>query len=378
MHIDPIASLASVPKGRRFDAWLLTTDFKQRLCLRMLFLTALVQGVCIALLYYGAHLGIFPQGPVHVLGLVGLLNSLGFYIAVRSGWNRRFQEPTLALPQTLVSQSMIAAAYTITGPAHASSIIVLPLVLVFGMFNMRVGQVRFIAAYTIALMGAVMVWKSRTDPLTYPPYLELIYFVLVACVLPAISQLSLQLMSMRARLKRHKAELQRALAHIGELATRDELTGLPNRRRISELLGEHAMRQARGAPDFYVAMVDLDHFKAINDQHGHGVGDDVLRSFSAQARAVLRNTDIISRWGGEEFLLLLPETPPGEPTVGLERLRAQLATLEVSAAAPDLRLGFSAGFARFQKGETTARTIERADRALYDAKAGGRNRTVVL
>jgi diguanylate cyclase (GGDEF)-like protein len=204
------------------------------------------------------------------------------------------------------------------------------------------------------------------------------YFVLVATVMSIISQLSVQLMNMRVRLKTQKLALENALAHIQEMATRDELTGLVNRRCMMGLLNEHALRRMRGGPDFYIAMVDLDHFKSVNDSHGHAVGDEALRAFACQALAVLRTTDIIGRWGGEEFLLLLPETPPGEPTVGVARLRAHLACTQVCRVVPGLRVAFSAGFARYHEGEPVDQTIERADRALYAAKSAGRNRSVVL
>jgi diguanylate cyclase (GGDEF)-like protein len=184
-------------------------------------------------------------------------------------------------------------------------------------------------------------------------------------------------MDMRLRLKSQKLALENALARIQEIATRDELTGLPNRRSMMSMAQDHALRRARGGLPFYVAMVDLDHFKDINDTWGHAVGDQTLRAFAAQAQAVLRTTDVIGRWGGEEFLLLLPETPPGEPVVGIERLRARLAGLAVCAAAPELRIRFSAGFTRYAEGEPIGQAIERADRALYAAKEAGRNRTVV-
>ncbi|MET0982724.1 MAG: GGDEF domain-containing protein [Telluria sp.] len=121
-----------------------------------------------------------------------------------------------------------------------------------------------------------------------------------------------------------------------------------------------------------------DHFKNINDTYGHAAGDAVLRSFAAQAQVLLRSTDIIGRWGGEEFLVLLQETPPGEPTLGVGRLRESLGVTAASPALPDVRVRFSAGFARYEEGEPIDQAIERADRALYAAKSAGRNRSVVL
>jgi hypothetical protein len=146
---------------KHLDALLFTTDFKQRVTLRVLALTAMVYATCIALLYYGAVNGIFESEPVIWLALACVVHVAGFYTAVRSGWNQRRADPTLAFAQTVVSQTLIAAGYAITGPAHAASLLILALVMVFGMFNMRVLAVRIVAAYTILLMGAIMLWKSQ-------------------------------------------------------------------------------------------------------------------------------------------------------------------------------------------------------------------------
>ncbi|TFW35688.1 GGDEF domain-containing protein [Massilia horti] len=363
--------------GRLSDV-VLTTDDKQRRCLTVLLLASLVKAISVALLAFGAMSGMVRAHDVTMVGLLLLVTIAGFYVAIRSGWNRRCADPTLSFAQTIAAQTLIAAVYAISGPMHPAALSVFALVLVFGMFSMRVEAVRTVCLYTLVLVGSVMAWRARTDPHLYPARLEIIYFVLLATVLGMISHLSAQLMGMRQRLKTQKAALENALARIQQIATRDELTGLPNRRNMMDQLHEHALRRARGGSSFYVAMVDLDHFKEVNDTYGHAVGDDTLRAFACQAQSVLRNTDIIGRWGGEEFLLLLPETPPGEPTVGIERLRARLATLAVCPAVPELRVRFSAGFTRYREGEPVDLAIERADRALYESKAGGRNRTVVL
>jgi diguanylate cyclase (GGDEF)-like protein len=124
-----------------------------------------------------------------------------------------------------------------------------------------------------------------------------------------------------------------------------------------------------------VALLDLDHFKQVNDQHGHRVGDEVLVRFAMVAREVLRQTDLIGRWGGEEFMVLLPDTDPAQlGLIGLDRLRERLARTQVSGAAADLRVRFSAGIACAVTGETTEQLMARADQALYQAKAAGRDR----
>lgn len=361
----------------RLGAFFLGSDSRQRLTLGLLGLAVLVTAMIVMLLVYAAAIGVADARQVAVLSLAFFAFIGGFYAVIRSGHNRRFSDPTLAMPQAIMAQTLIACAYAITGPVHGATVIMLALVMVFGMFSLRAAAVRILSAYTVAVMGAVMLWCTRHQPEYYQPQRELFNFGMTAVVMLAIALLSGRLLAMRARLKTQKLALEQALAHIKEMAARDELTGLPNRRRMMTLLQEHATRQARGGPRFYVCIVDLDHFKSINDSHGHAAGDAVLRWFATQAQAVLRSTDIIGRWGGEEFLLLLPETPPGEPTLGVARLREAL-RVAASPALPNVRIRFSAGFARYEEGEPIDQAIERADRALYAAKSAGRNCSVVL
>ena len=354
------------------------TDSRQRSTLQLLGLAALVTATVVVLLVYAATIGVADVGQVGAVTGSFFLFILGFYAVIRSGLNKRFADPTLAMPQTVMAQTLIAGAYAITGPVHGATVIMLSLVMVFGMFSLRPASVRLACVYTVILMGAVMYWCASNAPRHYPARQEVFNFALTAIVMLAISQLSGQLSDMRTRLKTQKIALEQALSHIKEMAARDELTGLPNRRRMMTLLQEHATRHARGGPRFFVCIIDLDHFKSINDTYGHAAGDAVLRAFATQAQVVLRTTDMIGRWGGEEFLLLLPESPPGDPTLAVARLRDSLAELPASPALHDLRVRFSAGFARYEEGEPIDQAIERADRALYAAKSAGRNRSVVL
>jgi len=157
----------------------------------------------------------------------------------------------------------------------------------------------------------------------------------------------------------------------------DELTRLSNRRHILELLDTEHARCMRSGEPLSVVLMDLDHFKAINDRHGHAVGDAVLREFAQALRAGLRESDFAGRWGGEEFLLVLPRMHAGAAAALVDRLREAVATILFDPGLPELRIGFSAGTATCAAGEATPSTIERADQAMYLAKQGGRGRTVV-
>jgi diguanylate cyclase (GGDEF)-like protein len=127
-----------------------------------------------------------------------------------------------------------------------------------------------------------------------------------------------------------------------------------------------------------VVLLDIDHFKAINDSHGHGVGDQVLQGFAQRLAALVRDTDLAGRWGGEEFLLLLPHHQTDEAVQAAERLRQELATMTVAlpCGAP-LSVTVSIGVARFEPTDTPEGVVARADRALYAAKAQGRDQVVM-
>jgi diguanylate cyclase (GGDEF)-like protein len=183
------------------------------------------------------------------------------------------------------------------------------------------------------------------------------------------------LSNIRARSSQRKQSLAEALARIRELAIRDELTGLFNRRHMLELLHTERSRADRSAQPWCLCMIDIDHFKTINDRHGHGVGDEVLRSLSLIIRDGLRDCDHVARWGGEEFLILLPNTGLDEAVLVVERIRQSLLRTGVSRSVPDLRVTLSAGVSQVLADESLPQTIDRADQALYRAKAAGRNCT---
>jgi diguanylate cyclase (GGDEF)-like protein/PAS domain S-box-containing protein len=164
-------------------------------------------------------------------------------------------------------------------------------------------------------------------------------------------------------LKLVEAEREKLLGEVQDLARRDDLTGLPNRRALQELMPRELARARRSQAPLCVAIVDIDHFKAFNDSHGHLAGDEILRQCAIAWDSALRAEDTIVRFGGEEFLVLLPETSPEQAAEIVERLRA--ATPEGQSC--------SAGLAHWDFVESVDDLFGRADKALYLAKAGGRD-----
>jgi len=362
----------------RLNDWLLSTDRKQRLRITRSLMAANVFVACVFLQMYAAWVGFMDVEDVKRLSGAIVLNIVGWYLFLRSGLNQRFEDPAMTLPQILSALTIIVGAYSVTGPVHGSTMMLLALVLVFGIFNMKQRGARIAGGYTVVLMGIAMAIKMRTDPVNYPFKLEIAHFVLTAAIVPTISALAAQLSSLRAKLQAQKDELANALIRIQILATRDELTGLLNRRHMIEVLSQHRKRLERsGHHRFCLALLDIDHFKRINDTYGHGVGDEVLRNFAKVVQSGLRDTDVLARWGGEEFLVLLNDTSPELANVGLERARYMLAEATLVPALPELKPTFSAGLTAYNDLEPLDVCIERADRALYKAKDGGRNCTVI-
>lgn len=356
---------------------LLSTDKKQRLRIRRSLLASLVFFISISSILFLSFMDRIAVSTAMILSVGMIVSCTAFYAALRSGFNLRFQEPALTMPQILVAMTWISIAYATTGLAHTSTLMLFALVMVFGIFVMNPRSSIIAACYAIILLILTMTYKSITEPSVYLWDIELVTLLMFSTMMATITFLSQQLARMRNRLKQQKNELEQAVSQIQKIAAYDELTGLINRRRMTELLAEHSRNQTRQTEGFAIAMLDLDYFKQINDKYGHATGDMVLATFGRAAREVLREIDILSRWGGEEFLLLMPKTNNGHPSVGIERLRAYLACIQLSPRLPELRISFSVGFTCYQKGESIYDTIKRADAALYQAKAQGRNCTVI-
>lgn len=182
-----------------------------------------------------------------------------------------------------------------------------------------------------------------------------------------------QLQKVRGDLEESNAALRTTLAAAELLAARDQLTGLCNRRNFDQRLEAAIARAARHGDEFSLLMIDLDHFKNVNDYYGHATGDDVLRRFGEVLRERLRQNDVAARWGGEEFVVLADGAHLDNARLLAEQIREAVAQTPFP---PVPRVTVSIGIAEYQEGETGDDLLRRADKALYGAKRNGRNRVI--
>jgi two-component system cell cycle response regulator len=164
-----------------------------------------------------------------------------------------------------------------------------------------------------------------------------------------------------------------------ELAVTDQLTGLHNRRYMESQLKSLLARSSRGGPPVSVLIADIDHFKRVNDLFGHDAGDDVIREFAARLASNFRPRDLACRYGGEEFVVIMPETNANDANMIAERLRSSIeeAAFFLGSARDTLEVTCSVGVAVAQTNELDYETLlKRADEALYVAKRSGRNKVV--
>ena len=185
-------------------------------------------------------------------------------------------------------------------------------------------------------------------------------------------------LQLHLKVKRLQDELVLKNASLARLSSLDALTGLRARRYVDEMLNIEFLRARRYRTDLALVMLDVDHFKRINDEHGHVAGDAVLRGLSELLLCVTRRTDVAGRYGGEEFVVIMPQSRASSAETFAERLRESVEKARFPVAGGDLKVTLSAGVAQYDRTVSSPEDLlSRADRALYDAKEGGRNRVAV-
>jgi len=368
---NPIAETDSIDVG-------LTPEVAARRAMQrryMLDLTGVSYVIDAAVLLIYGYAGTVPMTVGPAFALCGLLAVVAFILLSELGINDRFRDHYLIIPQSTVNLAiMLAFAYAVP---QVGFMFLGTLSVVYGFSSLRSTPRQTAVAWTIATLGVSAIFLLTDAPLAMPSgsYLERLATALVfILILGRCMFLGMFSSSLRASLYQNSVELKQAYKRIEELAEVDELTGALNRRSIMRALGEEIARARRSETPCTVALIDLDWFKRINDRFGHPAGDEVLRTFAIAMFANIRTIDKFGRYGGEEFLLILPETADSAAQRTLDRLRVIVADLDWSAISPGLAVTMSAGLAVLRPDDSPESILGRADAALYRAKDLGRNR----
>ena len=345
----------------------LTPAQRQALRLRRL-MAASTYALGLVMLTLCWQLGLFPGAALAQVAGLFLLINVGLLAAFTTGWNERFDDPSLTAPQVCLGGIMVAIIQVLGRDVQFIAAPFYSVLFVFGMLQLNARDLARVTAYLLVSYCAAMLLRYQL----YRDALDLRVEAIGAALVVACSVWFAAAASYISKLR---ARLHASLQQIAVLATHDALTGLWNRRQIDldlEAAIEHARRHGS---TLCVALVDVDHFKAVNDRYGHAMGDEVLIRVAGCLADSLRAGDRVGRFGGEEFLLVLPATTMAEVSSLAERLRERLETLQTLPAG-ERPVTASFGLAAWRGAESAADLVRRADQALYRAKHAGRNRVV--
>nr|WP_322940033.1 GGDEF domain-containing protein [Pseudomonas sp. s4] len=332
--------------------------------------------VCWFAVINGHSLGTISTAAWLSLGVFG--SQLVFLRLFLSGRNLRYDDPSLTEAQVLVAlawQPLVLAQFD---SARGVMMVFYVLILLFGVFQLTPKVFVRCAIFAFFGFAAMLLFEAYRMPMldSSMAWLQVwVLFILLVWLCLFSSYVQAMRKRMRQRrfaLQAHQDTLRGMMRQLEDLVATDELTGLFNRRHFLRVATRELEHTAPGG-QHGLALIDLDHFKRINDAHGHAAGDRVLQTFAAVARACLRDGDIIARYGGEEFVLLLPNTDADQLTACCERLREAFAKAEPVGVKLE-NLSLSAGMTLLVAGDDLDEALQRADQALYQAKRGGRNR----
>ncbi len=328
-----------------------------------------------AILLFYAYAGTIPVMIAPAYAACGMLLVTAIIILSELGFNERFRDHYLVVPQSTLCM-LVALAFSYVAP-EVGVMFLSTLFVVFSFSALRSTPRQTMIIWTAMALGLAGLFLLTDKPVSLPhaTYPERVAtMVMLVLTIGRCMSIGIFSSSLKQSLYRSGLKLKEAYKRIEELAELDELTGSFNRRCIMRMLDEEITRAGRSGAPCSIALIDLDYFKRINDAHGHPTGDEVLRTFAITMFANLRSIDRFGRYGGEEFLLVLPELAQEGAVRALDRLRAIIAELDWSAFSPGMKVTISAGVATLKPNEGPDTFLARADSALYTANAQGRNR----
>ncbi|MET1080864.1 MAG: GGDEF domain-containing protein [Pseudomonas sp.] len=331
------------------------------------------------LLCWLAYAGGFMQLSLAGMGVLSFVVCASCLVMLLLMWlnlNLRFHDPSLTLPQMAWAIALVfVTAYFADGQRFLFLMMAL-MALMFGAFSLDLRGFVKIGLFTTICYGLLVGALARRDgalELRVEGLQAMAFFVLMA----GMSMLGLEMSGLRRTLQERNRDLNQALERIQQLVITDEVTGLYNRRFARELLAQQKALADRGTYRFVLCMIELDHFKTVNERYGHTAGEGVLNQLARHFEQAIRDVDFAARIGHEEFLLVLSQTDIAGALQMLERLREAIAGQQWQGC-PELHLTLSVGVSGYCTPEPWAQSLQRADHALQKAKAEGRDQVVVL
>jgi diguanylate cyclase (GGDEF)-like protein len=322
--------------------------------------------VCLALLVC-AFLDLLPWH-VAIEGTAGVATLVVvFYLIVRTGLNLRFRDPSLATEQTAAAILFLAYIMYHAGQAREALTSFYLVVMLFGALRLSAARLAALSVLALVAHGTMLHLSYLRDQEYMDVEAAITEFAVLMIALPWFAAMGGYVNRLRTRLAETNRKLEEAFERIQNVAIRDALTGAYNRRFLMETLAREQARAGRLGGSFSVCVIDVDHFKNVNDTFGHAAGDEVLKQVAAVAARGLRAVDVFGRFGGEEFLVILPDTDRAGALLVAERIRAAMET--------ETKVTVTIGVAEHAKDDVSA-VLARADQALYRGKTAGRNQVI--
>jgi len=362
---------------RRFNLKLVFgSDQKQALRIRRFLLAAGTSFIVLFLFAVCYAKGLLDLAVLIQAGSIIFALVVVFYVLMRSGLNQRFRDPSLTSWQIAAASLTIIYVMYHADRTREVLLMVYLMPFLFGVFRLDTQKLLSLALFVLIAYTGMIALSAYTKPATVDAVTEVTRFAVLATVLPWFAVMGGYIQELRKRLHQSNLRLQAAVDKIQDIALRDELTGVYNRRYLIEALRQEKARAERTDARLAVCLFDVDNFKQVNDQFGHAAGDSVLRVFASVGLQGLRGGDVFGRFGGEEFLLLLPQTTVEGAVASAERIRTRIEQIVFPELPEDTRVTVTVGVAFMETGEDISQVLRRADQALYRGKAAGRNRVV--
>ncbi|WP_370519448.1 GGDEF domain-containing protein [Alcanivorax sp. DP30] len=329
------------------------------------------------LLWFGTFAGVqltaFDPATPHItiFSLLFAVNVV-FYILLRSGISERFKDPSLTVFQMIAGILAVTAVLYYSRELRGAMLSIYLMILTFGVISLDRRRLLMMAIFIQACFSLLLIGEGILAPQQVIFSYQLGHWFILALVLGSFVYVGGYIHNLQSRVREQREHLRQAHDRLAAIAIRDDLTGLYNRRYFLGRLEEEMALASRNGSPLHLAIIDLDHFKQVNDTYGHQAGDEVIRRFSAVASVGLRRSDILARYGGEEFVVMFPHASTTACVAALNRLREEFAQQHYPFS-DALTNTFSVGVVQYQQNESAQEFARRADEALYQAKSQGRN-----